>query len=69
MRNETRMHVVPRTKAACYLTLLAGVLLLAGTTLRLREGVAVLPVVSVVLAVVVIGCAVVGLASPRLRGR
>jgi hypothetical protein len=72
MNGESRWHFVPTTKATCYLSLLAGVLILAGVIWRFSDGmprIPVLPIIAAVAAVAAIGFAIAGLVSPRLRGR
>ena len=70
--NGTRWTLVPTTKATCYLSLLAGVLILAGVIWQFSDEtprVPVLPIIAAVAAVAAIGFAIAGLVSPRLRGR
>jgi len=72
MNGTSRWRFVPATKATCYLSLLAGVLILAGVIWQFSDGmprVPVLPVIAAVAAVAAIGFAIAGLVSPRLRDR
>jgi archaellum biogenesis protein FlaJ (TadC family) len=69
MRQDTKWYVIPRTAAMCWLTLAVGVLLLVVTVPRMTDGVAILPMISVLAAVALVVFGVVGLVSPRLRGR
>lgn len=69
MRQDTKWYVIPRTAAMCWLTLAAGVLLLVVTVPRMTDGVAILPMISVLAAVALVVFGVIGLVSPRLRGR
>jgi hypothetical protein len=72
MRNDTRWRVIPATRLSCVLSLVAGVLLLGSSILtssRTPFSAPALQIVVAVLAAVMVICAVIGLASPRLRGR
>ncbi|GAA5171314.1 MULTISPECIES: hypothetical protein [Amycolatopsis] len=72
MTDRTRLHWVPATAARCWLSLFAGVVLLGSSIWMLSTGDERLPVFSVVAAVaaaLLVIIAVVGLVSPRLRGR
>ncbi len=68
----TRWHVIPRTTPLCWLSMAAGVLLLVSSIVTLSTSAARVPALEIivaVLAVVLIVCAALGLAKPRLRGR
>jgi hypothetical protein len=71
MSNRTRWRVVPESRFAAGLCLIAGVLVLAGALWQMQDGggVAVLPAIGMVAAVALIVVAVVGLVKPGLRGR
>ncbi|MFR0357544.1 hypothetical protein [Streptomyces sediminimaris] len=62
--SERRWQFVPRTRALSVLYLVAGVLLVVGAGIQLTHGVAVLTVVSAVLALALICLAGVGLVRP-----
>jgi hypothetical protein len=71
MRSRRPWTFVPRTQLGCTLYLLVGVVVLAysGWQLERAGDMAVLPLISVVLGLLIIGVAVAGLVSPRLRSR
>ncbi|GAB3899947.1 hypothetical protein GCM10029964_086610 [Kibdelosporangium lantanae] len=68
---DSRWHFIPSTPANCVLSLVAGLLLAGVTVWQIVDhgSVTVLPAIVVVVSVVWIALAVVGLVSPRLRGR
>ncbi|GAB3899207.1 hypothetical protein GCM10029964_084790 [Kibdelosporangium lantanae] len=68
---DSRWHFIPSTLANCVLSLVAGLLLVGVTVWQIVDhgSVTVLPAIVVVVSVVWIALAVVGLVSPRLRGR
>jgi hypothetical protein len=68
----TRWQVIPRTAPLCWLSLAAGVLLLASSVITLTTSSARVPLLEVVVAVVAVAlivCAALGLAKPQLRNR
>ncbi|MEA5363248.1 hypothetical protein VA596_27205 [Amycolatopsis sp., V23-08] len=68
----TRWQLIPRTTPLCWLSLVAGVLLLVSSIITLTTAAARVPVLEVIVAVVavfLIVCAVLGLAKPQLRNR
>ncbi|TDQ04278.1 hypothetical protein [Labedaea rhizosphaerae] len=70
MNSTSRWTFVPTTRASCYLSLLAGVLILVGVIWQFSDGVPripVLPIIAAVAAVAAIGFAIAGLVSPRSR--
>jgi hypothetical protein len=72
MRNDTRWRVIPSTRFTCVVSLIAGVLLLGSAIWTLNTQpvrIPVLQIIAGVAAAALIVCAVIGLASPRLRGR
>ena len=71
MSNRTRWHFIPETRTTSVLFLLAGLLLLVSAIWQLQgsAGTPVLLVISAVLAVALIATSLIGLLSPRLRGR
>jgi len=72
MRNDTRWRVIPSTRFACLVSLVAGVLLLGSAIWTMSTEpvrVSVLQIIAGVAAAALIVCAVIGLVSPRLRGR
>ena len=71
MHGETRWRFIPKSAAACLLSLLAGVLVLGSVIWQMTDAgdVATLPLVAAVLAVALIALAVVGLVLPKTRGR
>jgi uncharacterized membrane protein len=67
---NSNWRVVPRTTTACWIALVAGVLLLASVVWQMvDDGVALLPVVSAVAAALLVLVAVIGLVTPGSRGR
>jgi hypothetical protein len=72
MAESTRWHVIPKTKPLCYLGLVVGILLFVPAVWTLNtESVRVpaLEVAVAVIAVILAACSIIGLVSPRLRGR
>jgi membrane protein DedA with SNARE-associated domain len=72
MPEKTRFRLIPATRFQCLLSLLAGVLLLAYAGWQLSTSDVRYPVFLVIAAVAaaaMVGCAVIGLAAPRLRDR
>jgi high-affinity Fe2+/Pb2+ permease len=70
MSTNSNWRVVPKTATACWLGLVAGVLLLAGLVWRMAtEGPAILSVVAAVAAALLVVVAVIGLVTPDKRGR
>jgi hypothetical protein len=70
--NGTRMRLIPPTQALCFLNLGAGALLLLLSAWALMTSVVRIPsleIIVIVAAIVQMVCAVIGLASPRMRGR
>lgn len=68
MSTNSNWRVVPRTATACWLGLVAGVLLLATLVWRMAtEGAAVLSVVATVAAALLVVVAVIGLVTPERR--
>ncbi|HEX3789853.1 MAG TPA: hypothetical protein VHW44_18445 [Pseudonocardiaceae bacterium] len=71
MGNNVRWRMIPTTRAQCILSLIAGVLLTVSGLWQLfttSVRVPVLEVLVAVLGVVLIICALIGLASPGSRG-
>jgi hypothetical protein len=72
MAENSRWHVIPKTKPLCYLGLFAGILLFASSMWTLSTDSARIPIFSIIAAVCALALAafsIIGLASPRLRGR
>ncbi|GAB2791495.1 hypothetical protein [Amycolatopsis magusensis] len=71
MTDGRSSRMIPRTRGACALYLLVGVLVTAGPIWRMVEvgEAAVLPVVAAVAGALVIVTAVIGLVWPGSRGR
>ncbi|WIX82728.1 hypothetical protein QRX50_19075 [Amycolatopsis carbonis] len=72
MAAGTRWHVIPRTAGLCVLWLLIGLALAVQAVLVLSTSSVnqpALEVVVAVLGVILVGCSIAGLVSPRLRGR
>lgn len=71
MRSERRWTLVPQSTAGCVLLLLLGIALTIYNIWQLARAdeIAILPVIATILGVVIIGTAIAGLASPRLRSR
>ncbi|MET7991993.1 hypothetical protein ABZU76_13865 [Amycolatopsis sp. NPDC005232] len=72
MTGNTHWHVIPRTAALCWLTMVAGVLLLGSSILTLATDDSRVPVLEIIVSVVgaaLISFAVAGLVKPQLRGR
>ncbi|RLL65589.1 hypothetical protein [Streptomyces sp. Z26] len=67
MSSTDRWHVVPRSRVVSVCLLIAGVLTLISSGSQLADGVAALPLVAAVLAVVVIGFSLVGLVRSPAR--
>lgn len=66
------MRLIPPTPAFCLLNLVVGVLLIATSWWALATANVRIPVLEVVVIVAAAGmvvCSIIGLASPRLRGR
>jgi zinc transporter ZupT len=72
MAERTRWHFIPRTAPLCWLSMVAGVILLVQSIVTLSTSsprFPVLPVIAAVAAVALIVIATLGLAKPQLRGR
>ncbi|MET1073236.1 MAG: hypothetical protein ABWY11_11375 [Umezawaea sp.] len=71
MHSENRWHVVPTSARNCWIFLVLGLVLVVSTSWRIADAgeLAVLPLISLVLAVALVGLAIAGLVAPKLRGR
>ncbi|MEV6899033.1 hypothetical protein [Amycolatopsis sp. NPDC051372] len=72
MAGNTHWHVIPRTAALCWLTMVAGVLLLGSSILTLATDDTRVPVLEIIVSVAgaaLIVFAVAGLVKPQLRRR
>jgi hypothetical protein len=72
MAERNRWHVIPRTAPLCWLSMIAGVLLLVSSIVTLTTTAARVPVLEVLVAVAAVAlmvCAGIGLTRPGLRGR
>lgn len=69
---SSRFHVIPPTTGYCLLNLGVGAVLIASSAYALAATdvrVPALEIIVIVVAAVLMACAVIGLVSPRMRGR
>ena len=71
MQAGRRWSFIPQTKALCVIWIVVGALLLSRPIWKLADTgtVGVFDVIAAIAAAALIVCSVVGLVSPRLRGR